>query len=139
MIMDDKEKLIDSFKEIDDLDFEVVFIDSVYKKLKSILDKHDARTPTILFMYYSIVETVKKYKSLAVEGKRSVPHEDAVDLIINKSESFLSDVAAHEDKAPYAYQSMFAVYELVKSLLFMLKSELVNTNPKYAHLKPDLE
>ena len=135
--MDDKEKLVDSFKDLDDLEFEILFIDSVYKKLKSVLDKHDARTATLLFIYYSVVETVKKFKSLAADSNRSVPHEDAVDLIISKSEGFLSDVANNEEKAPYAYQSLFSVFELVKSLLFMLKSELVN-NPKYAHLKPDL-
>lgn len=136
--MEDSEKLIDSFKEMDDLEFEIIFIDSIYKKLKSLLDKHDARTSTILFMWYSIIETAKKYKSLAADGNRSVPHEDMVDFIINKSESFLSEVAANKDKAHYAYKSMLAVYELTKDLLFMLKSELVNTNPKYAHLKPDL-
>lgn len=136
--MSDKESLLDSLKELDDLEFEIMFIDSVYKKMKYVLDEHTVRTETLLFIYYSIVESLKKFKSLAEESKRTVPHEDAVDLIISKSESFLTNVASNEEKAPYAYQSLAAVYELSKSLLFMLKSELVDT-PKYAHLKPNTE
>lgn len=136
--MEDKEKLIDSFKDLDDTEFEILFVDSVYKKLKQVLEKHETKTATLLFMYYSIVETVKKYKSLANECNKSIPHEDAVDLIISKSEDFLCDVAEDKERAPYVYQSLSSVYELVKSLLFMLKSELVD-NPKYHYLKPNLE
>ena len=134
--MEDTVNLLDDFKDLDDLEFEILFVDSVYKKLKSIIDNHDIRTTTILFMLYSTVETLKKFKSLAESDKREVPHADVIDLAIFKIESYLSDVANNEEKAPYAYQYLSSVYELIKSLLFMLKSELVDT-PKYAHLKPN--
>lgn len=126
-------KEYDSLKELSDLEFEIVFIDSIYKKLKS-LDNPDLRTETLLFMYMSVVESLKKYKILAKEGDRTVLHEDVVDLILDKGDGFLRSVAFDEMKAPYVQQSLSDLCEWSKSLLFTLKKELVGT-PEYSHLQ----
>jgi len=126
-------KEYDSLKELSDLEFEIVFIDSIYKKIKS-LDNPDLRTETLLFMYMSVVESLKKYKALAKEGGRAVPHEDVVDLILDKGDGFLRSVAFDEMKAPYVQQSLSDLREWTKSLLFTLKKELVGT-PEYSHLQ----
>ena len=124
---------LDSLKELDDLEFEIMFIDNIYKKLKS-LDKPDMRTETLLFMYMSVTEALKKYKAMAQELEKSVPHEDVVDVIVSKCEGFLRTVANDETKVPYTQQSLSAVRELTKELLFVLKKELLE-KPKYTHLK----
>jgi hypothetical protein len=129
----DTNSTVESLKELDDLEFEIMFIDNIYKKLKS-LDKPDMRTETLLFMYMSVVEALKKYKALAKEGSRTVPHEDVVDLILSKGEGFLTSVANDNSKAPYTQQSLSDLREWSKSLLLMLKMELLD-KPKYTHLK----
>lgn len=129
----DKDSVVESLKELDDLEFEIMFVDNIYKKLKS-LDKPDMRTETLLFMYMSVVEALKKYKALAKEGSRTVPHEDVVDLILSKGEGFLTSVANDNSKAPYTQQSLSDLREWSKSLLLMLKMELLD-KPKYTHLK----
>jgi len=123
----------ESLKELDDLEFEIAFIDSIYKKLKS-LDKPGLRTETLLFVYMSVVESLKKYKSLAKDSNRTIPHEDVVDIIITKGDNFLSSVANDESRAPYTQQSLSEVREWSKDLLFMLKNELTD-KPNYTHLK----
>jgi hypothetical protein len=135
--MEEKLSLIEKFKDLSDLEFELVFIDSIYKKLKS-LDRSNIRSTTLLFMYMSIVESLKKYRSLSIDGNRIIPHEDVIDLLINKGDSFLSSVAKDENKALYVEQSLSTVYDLVKDLWFVLKNELTDS-PKYAHLKPNTE
>ena len=127
------ENIAESFKDLNDLEFEILFIDGVHKKLKQ-LDKQGIRTETLLFMYMSVIETLKKFKSLAHECKRTVPHEDAVDMTISKGEAFLSSVANDESQAPYVSKSLSDMYEFVKGFLFLLKKELVEL-PKYSHLK----
>ena len=133
--MDDTEKLVETFKNLSDLEYEIVFIDSVYKKLKSVT-RQDIRTTSALFIYMSVVETLKKYKNYASIGNRTVPHEDVVDLVISKGESFLRNVANDESKAPYTCQSITDLYDIVKDLWYVLKSELLDT-PEYAYLKPE--
>lgn len=135
--MEEKLSLIEKFKDLSDLEFELVFIDSIYKKLKS-LDRSNIRSTTLLFMYMSIVESLKKYRRLSIDGNRIIPHEDVIDLLINKGDSFLSSVAKDENKALYVEQSLSTVYDLVKDLWFVLKNELTDS-PKYAHLKPNTE
>ena len=127
------ESIVESLKELNDTEFALMFVDSVYKKLKS-LDKPSIRTETLLFMQMSVVESIKKYKSLANDGNRTIPHEDAFDLIISKGESFLKSVANDETKAPYVQQSLSDLREWSKDLLFVLKKELLD-DPKYSHLK----
>lgn len=132
--MDSSDKLVQDFKSLSDLEYEIVFIDSIFKKLKS-LSRQNVRTSSALFMYMSVVETLKKYKELAKAGDRTIPHEDVVDLVISKGESFLRTVANDESKAPYTGQSITDLYDLVKNLWFVLKSELLDT-PEYAYLRP---
>lgn len=127
------DELSDKFKDLNDLEFEIVFIDSIAKKLKS-TDKADVRSETLLLIYYGIVESLKKFKQMAIESNRTIPHEDAVDLIISKCDSFLISVANNEGKALYVQQSLKDTNEIVKSLLFNLKKDLVET-PEYNHLK----
>lgn len=130
---DSIESAVESLKELNDLEFETLFVDGIYKKLKQ-LDNTSIRTETMLFMYMSVVESLKKYKFLVKEGNRSIPHKDEVDLLISKGESFLSSVANDESKAPYVQQSIADVREIAKELLFTLKKELTE-DPKYSHLK----
>ena len=134
--MEDINNLSEQFKDLNDEEFEIVFVDSIYKKLKTLVEKSDIRTATLLFAYYSVVETLKKYKSLATEINRDIPHKDVIDMIISKCDSFLSSVAENEDKALYVHKSISEIYELTKELLFMLKSELVEM-PEYKHLKKE--
>lgn len=130
---DSIESTVESLKELNDLEFETLFVDGIYKKLKQ-LDSTNIRTETMLFMYMSVVESLKKYKFLVKEGNRSIPHKDEVDLLISKGESFLTSVANDESKAPYVQQSVADVREIAKELLFTLKKELTE-DPKYSHLK----
>ena len=63
---------LEALKDLNDLEFEIVFVDTVYKKIKQV-DKPDIRTSTLLFIYMSIVESLKKYKALAIETGRNIP------------------------------------------------------------------
>lgn len=132
---DNNDVNLDALKELNDLEFEIVFVDAVYKKIKQ-LDKPGIRTSTLLFLYMSIVESLKKYKALAQELGRTIPHKDMVDIIIAKGEHYLMSVCDEEDKANYVQQSLRTLYDLTYNLMTLLKSELVAT-PKYEHLKPD--
>lgn len=126
--------LIESFKDLSDLEFEIVFIDSICKKMKS-LNSQEVRIATMLFMYMSIVESLKKYKQLVNDSNRTIPHEEAINMLITKGDLFLSSVAAEgEDRSYYVYKSLSDVYELAKDLLAVLKSEMTE-DPLYAHLK----
>ena len=131
--MNDIEKIAESFKELSDLELEIIFIDAVCKKLKQ-LDRQDIRSETLLFMYMSIIETLKKYKLIAKEGNRFIPHEDAIDLTISRGEAFLTSVANDENKAKYVSVSLSDMYSFVKELMWMLRKELTDT-PEYAYLK----
>jgi hypothetical protein len=132
--MSDLESIVESFKDLSDLELEIMFVDGVCKKLKQ-LDKQGVRSETLLFMYMSIIETLKKFKDIAHEGKRSIPHEDAIDLTISRGEAFLKFVANDESQVPYVSKSLSDMYSFVKELMWMLKKELTDT-PEYAHLKP---
>lgn len=127
------DKVIESLKELDDVEFEIMFIDNIYKKLKQ-LDKPDMRTETLLFVCYSVVEAIKKYIGLAKEGERTIPHEDVLNTILSKGEEFLTLVANDEAKALYSQKELSELREWSKSLLFVLKKELLE-RPKYAHLQ----
>lgn len=127
------ENVIDSLKELDDVEFEIMFIDNIFKKLKS-LDKSDIRTETLLFMYMSVIEALKKYRDLAKEGNRTIPHEDVFNTILTKGETFLASVANDEAKVPYTQKSLLDLREWTKNLLLVLKKELLE-RPKYSHLK----
>lgn len=132
-----KEKLINELKDLSNLEFEILFIDDLCKKLKK-CDRSEIRTNTLLLLNMSTADALKSYIQLAEEANRDIPHKDVIDLIINKCEDFLKTVASDENYAPYAHKNLTNVYEIVKELLFKLKDELV-TMPKYAHLKPNLE
>jgi hypothetical protein len=125
--------IVDQFKDLSDLEFEILFIDDICKKLKRI-DKQGIRSESLLIVYLSIIDTLKKFKLLATEGCRSIPHEDAIDMTISKSEAFLSRVADDESQAMYASQSLSAAHSFIKELLWQLKKELTET-PKYSYLK----
>lgn len=127
------EELLEKFKELNDLEFEIIFIDSICKKLKS-LDRPGIRSATMLFMYLSILDSLRKYKELAEESKRSIGHSEVIDLIISKGDSFLSSVAWEETQSYYVYKSMSDIYEIIKELLSVLKSEMTE-DPNYSHLK----
>lgn len=125
--------IVDQFKDLSDLEFEILFIDDICKKLKRI-DKRGIHSESLLIVYLSIIDTLKKFKLLATEGGRSIPHEDAIDMTISKSEAFLSRVADDESQVMYASQSLSAAYSFIKELLWQLKKELTET-PKYSYLK----
>lgn len=132
---DNNDLNLESLKELNDLEFEIVFVDTVYKKIKQV-DKPDIRTSTLLFIYMSIVESLKKYKALAIETGRTIPHKDMIGIIIAKGEHYLISVCDEEAKANYVQQSLRTLYDLTYNLMTLLKSELIAT-PKYEHLKPD--
>ena len=126
-------EVVDQLKDLSDLEFEILFVDDICKKLK-LIDKPGVRSESLLIMYLSIIDTLKKFKLLATEGGRSIPHEEAIDMIISKSEAFLSSVADNESKAMYTFQSLSAAHSFVKELLWQLKKELAET-PEYSYLK----
>ena len=131
--MSDIESIVESFKDLNDLELEIIFIDGVCKKLKQ-LDKPGVRSETLLFMYMSVIETLKKYKNIAKEGNRSIPHEGAIDLTIKKGEAFLKSVANDETQVPYVSKSLSDMHGFVKDLMIMLKKELTEL-PNYSYLK----
>lgn len=134
------ESLKEQLKDLDDTEFEIMFIDSICKKLKS-LDRQDIKSNTLLFMYMSVIDSIKRYKELAIEFGRQIQHADAVDLIISRGESYLTDVAndntadVYSSKAMLVSKEMSELHDIVKDLLLVLKNDLVNT-PKYEYLKP---
>lgn len=128
------ESIIESLKELDDLEFEIVFVDSINKKLKK-LDAQGIRMSTMLFMYMSIVESLKKYKQLVSEGNRQIFHSEVIDLIISKGDSFLSSVAHEQERSMYVYRALSDIQSLVKDLMAVLKNEMLD-DPKYAYLRP---
>lgn len=135
--MDVREKLIDQLKDLNDLEFEILFIDDLAKKLKH-FDHGEVRTHTQLLLMMSIVDSLKSYLQLAEQANRTVPNKDIIDLITDTCEDYLRSVADNEDNALYSHKSLLKVNEIVKELLFKLKSDLVNI-PKYEHLKPNSE
>lgn len=126
-------EIADQLKDLSDLEFEILFIDDICKKLKRI-DKPGVRSESLLVLYLSIIDTLKKFKILAAEGGRSVPHKEAIDVIVSKSEAFLSSVADDESRVMYTFQSLSTAHSFVKELLWQLKKELSET-PKYSYLK----
>jgi hypothetical protein len=131
--MNDIENILESFKNLSDLELEIVFVDGVFKKLKQ-LDKQGIRSETLLFMYMSIIETLKKFKTIALEGKRNIPHEAIINIAINKGEDFLRSVANDENLAKHVSKSLSDESDLIKELLLILKSEMVEL-PEYSNLK----
>ena len=128
----DKE-LIEKFKDLNDLEFEIIFIDSIHKKLKA-LNTSEVRVATMLFMYMSIIESLKKYKQLVADSNRHILHEEAINMLISKGDLFLSSVASNDEQAYYTFKSLSDFYEFTKDLLVLLKSELTE-DPTYSHLK----
>ena len=125
--------LIEKFKDLNDLEFEIIFIDSICKKMK-MLNTVEVRISTMLFIYMSIVESLRKYKQLVVDSNRTILHEEAINMLISKGDLFLSSVADNEDRAYYVYKSLSDVYEFTKDLLVILKDEMTK-DPKYSYLK----
>jgi hypothetical protein len=134
--MDTKERLIDELKDLNDLEFEILFIDNLAKKLKR-FDHGEARTHTQLLLTMSVVDSLKSYIQLAEQANREVPHKDIINMITDKCEDYLKSVADNEAMALYSHKSLLQVNEIVKELLFKIKDELVNT-PRYQFLKPNL-
>ena len=128
-------EIVDKFKDLNDLEFEILFIDDICKKLKR-ADRSEIRSESLLIIYLYIIDTLKKFKFLAAEGDRSVPHEDAINMIISKSEAFLAKVANDESQAMRTAQSLSIAHSFIKDLLLQLKKELTN-NPKYSYLRHD--
>ncbi len=130
------ENTVDIFKELDDTELEIVFIEKIYKKLKEADSKHELRTAAALLLCMSIVDTLKKYNELVVENNRTIPHEDVFNMLLNKGESFLVLVANDESKAPYISQRLNELRSWSKELLYTLKKDLTN-KPEYNHLKKE--
>ena len=128
-------EIVDKFKDLNDLEFEILFIDDICKKLKRV-DRSEIRSESLLIIYLYIIDTLKKFKFLAAEGDRSVPHEDAINMIISKSEAFLAKVASDESQAMRTSQPLSIAHSCIKDLLLQLKKELTD-NPKYSYLRHD--
>ena len=125
--------LLEKFKDLNDLEFEIIFIDSICKKMK-MLNTVEVRISTMLFIYMSIVESLRKYKQLVADSNRTILHEEAINMLISKGDIFLSSVADNEDRAYYVYKSLSDVYEFTKDLLVILKDEMTK-DLKYSYLK----
>lgn len=132
--MEDKNKvdLIEQLKDLNDYEFEILFVDSIYKSIKVNVNNTLSRTHGLLFLLYSVVESYKKYKSYANDSNRTVPHEDVVDLIINKCDNYLSSV--DEANSVYISKVLNDILDLTKALLLTLKSEIVEFD-EYKYLK----
>lgn len=124
---------MDDLKDFTDVEFELVFIDAIYKKLKQ-LDKPNIRTETLLYMYLSIIDTLKKFKELAASEGRSIIYPNMVEFIIETMEKFLESIADDESNANYVSKSIDVITESVKELLLVLKKDLTEL-PKYSYLK----
>lgn len=123
----------ESLKELNDLEFEILMFDNIYKKLKPV-NHIELTTPQLLLTCLSISDHISKYKSLADESGRTIPHSDVVNMIVNKCDNFLKSVANNEEQSVYAYKEVESVCNIIKEFLLSLKAELVEL-PKYAHLK----
>lgn len=132
--MDVREKLIEELKDLNDLEFEVLFVDDVAKKLRH-FDHGDYRTHTQLILTMSVVDSLKSYIQLADQANRTVPHKDVIDLITDKCEDYLRSVANDDSKALYSHKTLSHINEIIKELMFKIKDELVST-PQYEHLRP---
>lgn len=130
----DKEKLINDLKELDDVEFETVFIDKINKKAKDAVNM-DVKSPTLLLVYMSIIDTLRGYKSIASEINRQIHHKEVIDLIIDKGDSFLSSVASEETNYMYVAKSLSEIHDLTKDLMLLLKKDLLSKD-EYAHLNP---
>lgn len=130
---------LESLKDLNDLEFEIMFIDNICKKLKT-LSKPDIKSSTLLFMYMSVIDSLKRYKELASESNREVLHNDVVELIISKGTNYLTEVAddqsddVYSSKAVKVEKQLSELHELFKELLLVLKSDLIEL-PKYEYLK----
>ena len=62
-------EIVDKFKDLNDLEFEILFIDDICKNLKRV-DRHEIRSESLLIIYLYIIDTLKKFKLLAAEGDR---------------------------------------------------------------------
>ncbi len=124
---------LDSLKELNDTEFAILFIDNIYKSLKR-FDKPDITTSSLLLLYLSVVNSLKKYKEVAEETEHKVLYSDEIDSIIKRSELYLQKVAEDESKSLYVEQDIDTLTELVKGVLLMLKKDLVEL-PKYSYLK----
>ena len=124
---------LDSLKELNDTEFAILFIDNIYKSLKR-FDKPDITTSSLLLLYLSVVNSLKKYKEVAEETEHKVLYSDEIDSIIKRSELYLKKVAEDESKSLYVEQDIDTLTDLVKGVLLMLKKDLVEL-PKYSYLK----
>ena len=124
---------LDSLKELNDTEFAILFIDNIFKSLKR-FDKPDITTSSLLLLYLSVVNSLKKYKEVAEETEHKVLYSDEIDSIIKRSELYLQKVAEDESKSLYVEQDIDTLTELVKGVLLMLKKDLVEL-PKYSYLK----
>lgn len=124
---------LDSLKVLNDTEFAILFIDNIYKSLKR-FDKPDITTSSLLLLYLSVVNSLKKYKEVAEETEHKVLYSDEIDSIIKRSELYLQKVAEDESKSLYVEQDIDTLTELVKGVLLMLKKDLVEL-PKYSYLK----
>lgn len=124
---------LDSLKELNDTEFAILFIDNIYKSLKR-FDKPDITTSSLLLLYLSVVNSLKKYKEVAEETEHKVLYLDEIDSIIKRGELYLQKVAEDESKSLYVEQDIDTLTDLVKGVLLMLKKDLVEL-PKYSYLK----
>ena len=124
---------LDSLKELNDTEFAILFIDNIFKSLKR-FDKPDITTSSLLLLYLSVVNSLKKYKEVAEETEHKVLYSDEIDSIIKRSELYLQKVAEDESKSLYVEQDIDTLTDLVKGVLLMLKKDLVEL-PKYSYLK----
>ena len=124
---------LDSLKELNDTEFAILFIDNIYKSLKR-FDKPDITTSSLLLLYLSVVNSLKKYKEVAEETEHKVLYSEEIDSIIKRSELYLQKVAEDESKSLYVEQDIDTLTDLVKGVLLMLKKDLVEL-PKYSYLK----
>jgi hypothetical protein len=127
---------LESLKELDDLELEILFMDMIYKKLKQ-MSNNTVYTHILLMSYFSVVETLKKYKTVAEELNKNVPHLETINIMQHNIEDFLTEVANNESRAMYVHKSISQVYEFSKEIMLSLKRELVK-QPKYEYLKPKL-
>ena len=124
---------LDSLKELNDIEFAILFIDNIYKSLKR-FDKPDITTSSLLLLYLSVVNSLKKYKEVAEETEHKVLYSEEIDSIIKRGELYLQKVAEDESKSLYVEQDIDTLTDLVKGVLLMLKKDLVEL-PKYFYLK----
>ena len=124
---------LDSLKELNDTEFAILFIDNIFKSLKR-FDKPDITTSSLLLLYLSVVNSLKKYKEVAEETEHKILYSEEIDSIIKRSELYLQKVAEDESKSLYVEQDIDTLTELVKGVLLMLKKDLVEL-PKYSYLK----